>query len=605
MIINRIKKSLTFGLIATCTLQMNAQYLEHIYDYIENTSVFEENQEEGHAYYLADKHLSLNGSWKFYYANTPEEVPQNFFQTNFKDGRWDKIEVPSNWEMLGYGDPIFRNVAAPFKANPPYVPREYNPTGAYRRTFNIPSSWDGHQIFLRLEKTQSASFVWINGQQAGYNEGGQEPAEYDITPFIKKGKNTIAVCVIKYCDGYYLEGQDYWRLAGICDDVTIYATPKTRLFDWFVTTDLDAQYKDADFKVAIDVKSYQEDNNTYSVRATLTDKNGTKVKEMVSDKFCIIGKGKNSLELSSKVSNPEKWTSETPVLYKLKLELLAENGETVQQITSNMGFKETEIRNQTFYLNGEPIKVNSINTHMQHPELGHVITEETIRKDMEILKQHNFNSVRISHYPPVNKYLELADEYGLYIIDETGDEAHATEYLSNNQNFKEMYLERVRQMVLRDRNHPSVLFWSAGNESGEGPLITEVIKEGKKYDPTRYYMYGGNAYAHPGEEIIGPRYPTPYELEMNTAMTPEEEDPRPSFMDEYLSVAGNAGGGMDEFWEVIRRHPRLMGGAIWDFVNPGLTERIRPLKDSSPYNTPVHFMSNAKVEDGILFLSDH
>ena len=605
MIINRIKKSLTFGLIATCTLQMNAQYLEHIYDYIENTSVFEENQEEGHAYYLADKHLSLNGSWKFYYANTPEEVPQNFFQTNFKDGRWDKIEVPSNWEMLGYGDPIFRNVAAPFKANPPYVPREYNPTGAYRRTFNIPSSWDGHQIFLRLEKTQSASFVWINGQQAGYNEGGQEPAEYDITPFIKKGKNTIAVCVIKYCDGYYLEGQDYWRLAGICDDVTIYATPKTRLFDWFVTTDLDAQYKDADLKVAIDVKSYQEDNSTYSVRATLTDKNGTKVKEMVSDKFCIIGKGKNSLELSSKVSNPEKWTSETPVLYKLKLELLAENGKTVQQITSNMGFKETEIRNQTFYLNGEPIKVNSINTHMQHPELGHVITEETIRKDMEILKQHNFNSVRISHYPPVNKYLELADEYGLYIIDETGDEAHATEYLSNNQNFKEMYLERVRQMVLRDRNHPSVLFWSAGNESGEGPLITEVIKEGKKYDPTRYYMYGGNAYAHPGEEIIGPRYPTPYELEMNTAMTPEEEDPRPSFMDEYLSVAGNAGGGMDEFWEVIRRHPRLMGGAIWDFVNPGLTERIRPLKDSSPYNTPVHLMSNAKVEDGILCLSGH
>ena len=569
MIINRIKKSLTFGLIATCTLQMNAQYLEHIYDYIENTSVFEENQEEGHAYYLADKHLSLNGSWRFYYANTPEEVPQNFFQTNFKDGRWDKIEVPSNWEMLGYGDPIFRNVAAPFKANPPYVPREYNPTGAYRRTFNIPSSWDGHQIFLRLEKTQSASFVWINGQQAGYNEGGQEPAEYDITPFIKKGKNTIAVCVIKYCDGYYLEGQDYWRLAGICDDVTIYATPKTRLFDWFVTTDLDAQYKDADLKVAIDVKSYQEDNNTYSVRATLTDKNGTKVKEMVSDKFCIIGKGKNSLELSSKVSNPEKWTSETPVLYKLKLELLAENGETVQQITSNMGFKETEIRNQTFYLNGEPIKVNSINTHMQHPELGHVITEETIRKDMEILKQHNFNSVRISHYPPVNKYLELADEYGLYIIDETGDEAHATEYLSNNQNFKEMYLERVRQMVLRDRNHPSVLFWSAGNESGEGPLITEVIKEGKKYDPTRYYMYGGNAYAHPGEEIIGPRYPTPYELEMNTAMTPEEEDPRPSFMDEYLSVAGNAGGGMDEFWEVIRRHPRLMGlyfCFIWEVV---------------------------------------
>ena len=205
----------------------------------------------------------------------------------------------------------------------------------------------------------------------------------------------------------------------------------------------------------------------------------------------------------------------------------------------------------------------------------------------------------------INKYLELADEYGLYIIDETGDEAHATEYVSNDEKFLPMYLERVRQMVLRDRNHPCVLFWSAGNESGEGPNITEVVKEGKKYDPTRYFMYGGNAYAHPGEEIIGPRYPTPYELEMNTAMVPASEDPRPSFMDEYLSVAGNAGGGMDEYWSVIRRHPRLMGGAIWDFVNPGLTDRIRPLTDSSPYHTPVHLMGYSKVQKGVLHLSGH
>lgn len=507
--------------------------------------------------------------------------------------------------MKGYGDPIFRNVPTPFKATPPNVPREYNPTGAYRRTFTLPNDWKGKQVFLRMEKTQSASFIWINGQQAGYNEGGQEPAEYDVTPFLKGGKNTIAVCVLKYCDGYYLEGQDYWRLAGIFDDVTLYATPKTRLFDWYVTTDLDEQYRDATLNVAVDVKSYEATNATYAVRATLTDAKGTKVKEMTTERFTINGKGKKSLNLASLVSNPAKWTAETPTLYDLKLELLADGGKAIQQITSKMGFKETEIRHQTFYLNGEPIKVNAINTHMQHPELGHTMDEATIRKDMEILKQHNFNAVRISHYPPVNKYLELADEYGLYIIDETGDEAHATEYISNDQRFRAMYLERVRQMVLRDRNHACVLFWSAGNESGEGPLITEVVKEGKRLDPTRYFMYGGNAYAHPGEEIIGPRYPTPYELEMNTAMVPEEQDARPSFMDEYLSVAGNAGGGLDEFWDVIRRHPRVMGGAIWDFVNPGLTEHIRPLKDSSPYNTPVHLMSNAHVKDGVLHLSGH
>lgn len=595
--------SLLFLSAATC--QMQAQYLEKIYDYIENTEVFEENQEEAHAFYKADQQISLNGSWRFMFANTPEEIPNKFFEPGFSDSKWKLIDVPSNWEMKGYGDPLFRNVAAPFKANPPYVPREYNPTGAYRRTFTIPAQWKGQQVFLRLEKAQSASFIWINGKQLGYNEGGQEPAEYDVTDLLKPGKNTIAVCVVKYSDGYYLEGQDYWRLAGIFDDVTLYATPKTRLFDWYVTTDLDDQYRDAQLSVKVDVKSYQNVQEKYSVRATLTDKKGNKVKELTSAPFTMQGKDKQSVELSSLVSNPDKWTCETPVLYDLRIELLDENNQVKQQITSKMGFKETEIRHQVFYLNGKPIKVNAINTHMQDPVMGHAMNEETIRKDMEILKQHNFNAVRTSHYPPVNKYLELADEYGLYIIDEAGTEAHATEYLSSRPEFLNMYKERVRQLVLRDRNHPCVLFWSAGNESGEGPNITEVVKEGKKYDHTRYFMYGGNAYAHPGEDIIGPRYPTPYELEMNTALVPEDQDARPSFMDEYLSVAGNAGGGMDEYWDAIRRYPRLMGGAIWDFVNPGLTERIRPLKDSSPYNTPAHLMSNAKVQKGVLCLSGH
>ncbi len=600
---NWIKKGLLSLTLAGSMMPVQAQYLTHLYDYIENTSVFEENQEEGHAYYVADKQLSLNGSWRFHFYSTPEEVPQNFFAPNFKDSKWDRIDVPSNWEMRGYGDPQFRNVPAPFKANPPFVPREYNPTGAYRRTFDLPANWKGQQIFLRLEKTQSASFIWINGKQVGYNEGGQEPAEYDVTNYVKPGKNMLAVCVLKYSDGYYLEGQDYWRLAGIFDDVTLYATPKTRIFDWYVRTDLDDQYVDADLKLDIDIKNYAEAGGKYAVRATLLDAQKKVVKEMKSQEIAVDGKQKKTVKLSSLIKNPEKWTCETPVLYTLKMELLGESGETIQQISSRMGFKETEIRHQVFYLNGKPIKLNAIDSHMQHPENGHAMDEATIRKDMEILKQHNFNGVRTSHYPPVNKYLELADEYGLYIIDEAGTEAHATEHLSNDQRFLPMYLERVQKLVLRDRNHPCVLFWSAGNESGEGPNITAVVKEGKRLDPTRYFMYGGNAYAHPGEDIIGPRYPTPYELEMNTAMTPEREDARPSFMDEYLSVAGNAGGAMDEYWDVIRRHPRLMGGAIWDYVSPGLTEHIRPLTDSSPFKTPAHLMSGAKVEKGVLKLS--
>ena len=599
------KTFIALGLFAMASMPVRAQYLNNIYKYIEDLSVYEENQEEGHAYYLADNHVSLNGKWKFLFADTPEGVPAEFFKSGFNDSKWKNINVPSNWEMEGFGDPIFRNVSAPFRANPPFVPREYNPTGAYRRTFNVPSDWKGQQVFLRMEKVQSASFVWINGQEVGYNEGGQEPAEYDVTKYLKPGKNSIAVCVVKYSDGYYLEGQDYWRLAGIFDDVTLYATPKTRLFDWYVTTDLDDAYRDADLDIAVDVKSYDSAAGSYSVKATLSDSNGRTVKEMKSDLFSVNGSGKHSLKLSAAVSNPKKWTSETPVLYNLNLELIDAQGKTVQQIPSRIGFKETEIRHQVFYLNGQPIKVNATNTHMQHPEWGHVMKEEVIRKDMEILKQHNFNAVRISHYPPVNKYLELADEYGLYIIDEAGVEAHATEHVSSIEGFLPMYQERVRQMVLRDRNHPCILFWSAGNESGEGPNITEVVKEGKKYDHTRYFMYGGNAYAHPGEDIIGPRYPTPYELETNTAMVPESEDPRPSFMDEYLSVAGNACGALDDYWDIIRRHPRVMGGAIWDFVSPGLTDHIRPLKDSSPYNTPVHLMGYSKVQKGVLKLSGH
>ena len=221
--------------------QVQHGYMDHLYDYLENTSVYEEGQEEGHAYALPVHSLSLNGKWEFFFANTPEEIPNQFYNPKFNVNRWKNIEVPSNWEMQGFGDKLFRNVHAPFKANPPYVPREYNPTGAYRTTFRIPVDWNGEEVFLRFEKVASASFVWLNGHQVGYNEGAQEPAEYNITRYLKRGENTLAVMVTKYCDGYYMEGQDYWRLAGIFDDVTVFATPKTRLFDWQVITDLDDQ----------------------------------------------------------------------------------------------------------------------------------------------------------------------------------------------------------------------------------------------------------------------------------------------------------------------------------------------------------------------------
>lgn len=576
-------------------------YMDNLSDFIENTSVYEWNQEEGRSFFLPEKHLSLNGDWKFFYSATPSGIPHGFFKPEFNDKKWATIPVPSNWEMQGYGDHVFRNIPMPYKTNPPYVPKNDNPTGAYRRSFTLPASWQAHQVFLRLEKVASASFVWVNGHEAGYNEGAHEPAEYNITRYLKPGKNTIAVHVVKYSDGNYLEDQDSWRMGGIFDDVWLYATPAMRLFDWCVVTDLDDTYTDADLQVQADIKRYTDaaPAGDYTVRATLLDNDGRVVTRMESPVVKVDVEGKKTVRFSKKVKNPAKWTSDTPNLYTLNMELVAADGTVCDQTYARIGFKETEIRGETFYLNGKPLKVNAINAHMQNPSTGHVMPEDVIRNDIKTLKQFNINAVRTSHYPPTHKYLELADEYGLYIIDEVGDEAHATEWVSDDPAYTDMYRERGRQLVLRDRNHPSVLFWSAGNESGEGHNIGEVIKEGKRYDRTRYWMYGGNAYSHPAEDIIGPRYPTPAQLEMCVGLCPDSTDIRPSFMDEYECASGNGAGSFDDYWRTIYAHPRTMGGAMWDMGNVGIKEPVRQLKDGSPHNTPVHIMGNAKLVKGL------
>ena len=576
--------------------------------------MFELNQEEGHVplvpYQTVDEalknnragalsFLTLNGIWKFHFASTQEGTMDNFFLENYNDKKWDDIQVPSNWEMQGFGDPLFRNVKTPFRPNPPYVPKEYNPTGTYRRTFNIPSLWKGREIFLRMEKTASASFVWINGKEVGYNEGGQEPAEYKITKYLKPGKNTIAVIVYKYSDGYYLEDQDYWRLAGIFDDIWLFATPETHIFDWYATTDLDEIYRDARLDLSIEMKNYSEAIvNNFTIKATLYDDNKKVVSTMTSEKISIPATGSNTVKIFENIKNPAKWSAEYPNLYNLTLELLNSSGKSEEVISGRIGFKETEIRKQVFYLNGVPVKLNGINSHMQHPVLGHSMDEETIRKDLSLFKQFNINCVRTSHYPPVIRYLELADEYGIYVVDETGDESHATEYVSTWKEWEGMYRERARKMVLRDRNHPSVLFWSAGNESGEGDNICAVIDEGKKYDKTRYWMYGGNAFAQRCEDIIGPRYPQLYNLITNVYLVPDSVDPRPSFLDEYLAVTGNGGGALDDYWELFYRHPRSMGGAIWDFVSTGIIEKVRSLKDVSGNDVQVNIMGRAKLVPG-------
>lgn len=632
-------KNIMTALCLLLAVSLSAQdkpFMEDLSYYVENLEVFELNQEDGRAHHVPEKSILLNGTWKFRYAESPAGIPSDFFRTGFNDRKWDNIAVPSNWEMQGFGEPLFRNMTTPFPNTLPSVMRdslqkvidgripasemerrwaryqlsgvsddpfavevpdvpEFNPTGAYRTSFNVPSSWKGDRIFLRLEKVASASFIWVNGRQVGYNEGAQEPAEYDITEYVKPGRNNLSVLVLKYSDGYYLETQDYWRLAGIFDDVWVFATPQARIFDWQVITDFDKSYTDSQLDITVDVRGYRPGSDIYKVNAAIS-RNGREVAAMSAAPFRLEQNGRHTVKLNSLVKSPDKWTSETPDLYDMTLTLSDASGNVVDKVTKRIGFKKTEIIDGVFYLNGVALKVNAQCSHMQHPATGHVITEDVIRRDMEILKQFGFNAVRTSHYPPVHRYLELADEYGLYVIDETGDEAHATEYVSSLSGFTEMYRERVRRMVLRDRNHACVLFWSAGNESGESFNINEVVAEGRRYDPTRFWMYGGNAAVHPAEDIVGPRYPSPIEHEFRYGFNPQ--DRRPSFMDEYLSVAGNGGGGMDDFWNEIYDHPSLMGGALWDFVSVGINQPVRTLKDKSPYSTQANIMGRAKLVPG-------
>ena len=619
-----VRRVFAFAGTAVLACSLTAQekpYMENLSYYVENLEVFGEGQEEGRAFSIPDENISLDGRWKFLYCESPYDVPQDFFSTRFNDRRWSDIEVPSNWEMQGFGQAFFRNTTAAweslrpqrgesaanagqgaqertrtsFSAVPPQVPMDYNPTGAYRTHFDIPSSWSGGQVFLRFEKVASASFVWVNGHQVGYNEGAQEPSEYNITGFVNPGRNTLAVLVLKYSDGGYMEMQDFWRLAGIFDDVTVYHTDNVRIFDYQVITDFDSSYTDSEVSLTVDLKAYGQPADGLRLSASIS-RDGTAVAEAVQSDIPVAADGRNTVRFRMNVPSPLKWTAETPDLYDLVMTLTDVSGNEVDRMEKRMGFKKTEIIDGVFYLNGQPLKVNAQCSHMQHPVLGHAMDEATVRKDFEILKQFNFNAVRTSHYPPVNEYLDLADEYGLYIIDETGDEAHATEWISNMPEWIPMYRERVRQMVLRDRNHACVLFWSAGNESGEGPDIAAVVEEGRKYDPTRFWMYGGNAAKHAAEDIVGPRYPIPIEHELRYGM--DDSDKRPSFMDEYLSVAGNGGGGFDEFWREIDSHPSLMGGAVWDFVSPGLLEPVRTLQDKSPYATRVNIMGKARLVKG-------
>ena len=520
-------------------------------------------------------HISLNGTWKFNWVKTPAERPFWFFRPDFDTREWDEIEVPSNWEMKGYGIPVYVNAGYGFRTNPPYISHDWNPVGSYKRSFDIPSSWNGMDVSLVFGAVSSAFYVWVNGEMVGYSEGSKTPSEFDITPFVKRGKNSLAVEVYRWCDGSYLEDQDMWRLSGIQRDVYLAARPKTRISDWFVRAGLDQDYRDGVLEAEIDIESVNEEDGPVSVEITLSENDRDVYTDVAATE---IEEGRGTVSFKATIPDIRQWSAEIPSLYDLKIVLMDSEGRALMSTAGRTGFRTVEIKDGQLLVNGRYIYLKGVNLHEHHQYNGHVVDEATMLKDIEVMKEHNINAVRTSHYPQPERWYELCDMYGLYVIDEANIESHGIGYdkdvtLADRPEWKEAHLERIRRVVERDKNHPSVIIWSLGNEAGDGHSFLEGYRWVKERDNTRPVQYERaekmtNAPEH-HTDIWANMYAR---IEYIEEYARDPESYRPLIMCEYAHAMGNSVGNLQDYWDVIEKYPLLQGGFIWDWVDQGLVK---------------------------------
>ena len=520
---------------------------------------------------------SLNGRWKFHWAPKPADRPADFYQPDFDVSDWKTIPVPDNWQMEGYGKPIYTNVRYPFKKNPPFIQHDDNPVGSYRTEFVIPSSWKNRQIFLHFDGVESAFYLWINGKKVGYSQGSRTPAEFRITDFLQPGKNLLAVEVYRWSDGSYLEDQDFWRLSGIFRNVYLFSTPQMHIRDFEIHTDLDSDYRDAELRVTARVHNYGPRAFWKPrVDVTLFDPQGRLVNSEVlaSDETDYLRSGAESvLVMRAHVENPLKWTAETPNLYTVVLRLKNKTGKVAEFESAWIGFRKVEIRGNQFWVNGKPILIKGVNRHEHDPDTGHYVSEESMRKDIVLMKQFNINAVRTCHYPDDPRWYELCDQYGLYLIDEANIESHGMGYkpdhtLANRPEWEKAHLDRIQRMVERDKNHPSVIIWSMGNEAGFGTNFEVCSDWIHRRDPSRPVHYE-RAWRRPQVDIVSVMYPRVSWLEEYG----QKYNDRPFIMCEYAHAMGNAVGNLQEYWDVIEKYPQIQGGAIWDWVDQGLRKK--------------------------------
>lgn len=531
---------------------------------------------------------SLNGPWRFHWAPDPQSRPTNFYEPDFDVSNWDHIPVPSNWQMEGYGVPIYLNSQYPFKVDPPRVmgtpPKSYtayelrNPVGSYRRTFTVPESWDGRQVRIQFNGADAAMYLWINGERVGYSQGSRTPAVFDITEYLQSGENTVAVEVYRWCDGSYLEDQDMWRMSGLYREVFLRSAKTGHMRDYFVRTELDEQYEDAELRVDVDLARFADEPANYQVEADLLDPSADRTVATFSSAQQTVSQDTSArLTLTQEVSNPKKWTAETPTLYPLLITLRDADGEVVEVQRTNVGFREVELRDGRIHVNGKPILLRGVNRHEHDQDRGHFVTRKTMIRDIKLMKQNNINAVRNSHYPMRDIWYDLCDRYGLYVIDEANIESHAfglgpENPLASDPDWYESHFGRTKRMVEFNKNHPSIISWSLGNEAGQGSTFQKLYDWAKERDPSRLTVYRHTDLQH--TDAFSPTYHTVPEM-----IDYAHEDHRVPYLHiEYAHAMGNSVGNFAEYWKTIESHKLLQGGFIWDWVDQGIR---KPLPDSA------------------------
>jgi beta-galactosidase len=568
----------------------------------ENEQIIAVNKEAGHNTYIpfpsveslkADKYFdkpwekpssayyqSLNGNWKFNWVKQPSERPLNFYKPNYDVSAWKEIPVPSSWEMLGYGTPIYTNVNYPFKNFPSLIlpqkgftnEKEPNPVGSYRRNFTLPQDWDGKEIILHFDGVYSGFYVWINGEKVGYSQGANNDAEFNITAYVKPGENVLAAEVFRWTDASYIEDQDMFRLSGIHRDVYLYAVPKVHVRDYFTQSEfVGDDFSSATFKVDASVKNYDAKiSGANTLEISLLDPTGKSVASITQKIDPIKGKEETTYNLSAKVNAPLLWSAEKPHLYSVVVSVKDAQGKVTEALSSKFGFRKIEIKNKRVYINNEQVFFKGTNRHDFHPVFGKAIPVESMEQDIVLMKRYNINTVRTSHYPNSPKMYALYDYYGLYIMDEADLECHANHSLSDKPSWVPAFVDRITRVIQRDRNHPAVIFWSLGNESGGGLNFAAMYSRVRELDTVRPVHYEGNSDYVDIDSHMYPDIPRMCNFD-------QQKSDKPYFLCEYVHSMGNSPGNIAEYWDYIENQSqRMIGACVWDWVDQGLTKFGQP-----------------------------